>query len=349
MATDLAERPTSAPEPPPPGSPPTGRRRRPWVRALASYLVMVFALITLNFWLPRAMPGNPVDTLIAQGSDRFVFGPAAKAKLEEYYGLDRPLGAQYVHYLARLAHGDLGHSITTNQPVRHDLARAAPWTLLLIGSSMLLAVAFGVVAGVHTGWRRDRPLDRTVMTTLVAVREFPPYLFAALLLLAFSIKLGWFPTGGEKEAFSDVWTVSGLLDVGHRLVLPMLVLTAGLTAGFYLRMRAGMVSELGSDYLLLGRAKGLRPRRLKYRHAARNALLPVVSNVAIEMGYAVMANVLVERVFSYEGLGSMLVTAIGERDYPSLQGAFLALSLGIVTVNALADVANRRLDPRIAA
>ena len=326
------------------------RHRRPWAGALASYLVMVFVLITLNFLLPRAMPGDPIEALVARGSSSFVFGEQSRAQLEQYYGLDGSLAAQYGHYLASLARGDLGRSIVTNQPVSHEVARRLPWTLLLIGASMLLATAIGVVLGVQAGWRRDRPLDRAVMTGLLAVREFPPFLLASLLLFLVAVKLGWLPLGGAETPFSSSFDLlERIVDIGRHALLPILVLTLGLTVGFYLTMRAGMVKELGSDYLLLGRAKGLRQRRLKYRYAARNGLLPVVSFTAIEIGFAVTSNVLVERVFSYPGLGQLMFESIVTRDYPSLQGAFLVFSVGIVTINALADVAYRRLDPRTTA
>ena len=309
---------------------------------------MVFALVTLNFWLPRALPGDPIDALVARGAEGFVYGEESRAELAEYYGLDKSLSAQYFDYLGRLVRGDLGRSISTNQPVRHEVARHLPWSILLISSSVLLATAVGMLLGVQSGWRRDRPVDRAMMTGLLAVREFPPMLAASMVLFLFAVKLPWFPLGGAETPFSSSFNLAQrVVDIGQHLILPCLVLASGLTVGFYLRMRAGMVTELGSDYLLLGRAKGLRPRRLKYRYAARNALLPVVSNGAIEIGFAVTANVLVERVFSYPGLGALMFGAIGTRDYPTMQGAFLALSLGIVTVNALADVLTRRLDPRV--
>ncbi len=340
-------------EPPGPSSPaanPGGHRSRPrWIGGLASYLVMVFVLITLNFFLPRAMPGDPIEGLMAQGSEGFVFGEEARSKLQEYYGLDRPLVTQYGHYLSRLAHGDLGRSIVTNAPVRGEIGRRLPWTLLLVVGSLLLSTVVGLVAGVRSGWRRDRPMDRAMMTGLLAVREFPPFLLASLLLFLFAVKLDWFPLFGAQTPFSESFgPVEWALDVGRHAMLPLLVLTVGLTAGTYLTMRSGMVSELGSDHLLLGRAKGLTERRLKYRYAARNALLPVVRLTAVEVGFAVTANVLVERVFSYPGLGRLLFESIGTRDYPTIQGAFLVISMSIVTVNALADVLYRRLDPRAA-
>lgn len=320
---------------------------RRWKGAVASYLVMVFALVTLNFLLPRAMPGDPIDALLSQGATGFSLGEQSRASLEDYYQLDGSLISQYRNYLWRLVHGDLGRSIVTNAPVTKEMGRRLPWTILLIGSSMLLATAIGLVSGVHSGWRRDRPLDRSLLTALLTVWQFPPYLLGSLLLFVFSVKLGWLPLGGAQTPFSGSFgLLEKVVDIGEHLLLPLLVLTAGLTAVSYLVMRAGMVSELGADYLLWGRAKGLREHRLKYRYAGRNALLPVVGLTAVEVGSAVAANLLVERVFSYPGLGSLLFSSIGVRDYPSIQGVFLLLSLGVVTVNALAEVLYRRLDPR---
>ncbi|MEO5679535.1 MAG: ABC transporter permease [Acidimicrobiales bacterium] len=323
------------------------RSPRRWPQALASYVLTLLALITLNFFIPRAMPGDPIEALAAEGSGSFTFSSSRDA-LEEYYGLDGSLASQYQHYLSRLAHGDLGRSIATLAPVKNEISRRLPWTLLLIGGSMLLATALGLVAGVHSGWRRDRPLDRALLTGLLAVREFPTFLLGSLLLFLFAVKLGWLPLSGAEEAFSSSGPFERALDIGQHLLLPVLVLTLGLTVGTYLVMRAGMVSELGADHLLLGRAKGLGERRLKYRYAARNALLPVVSLAGLQLGFVVTGDVLVERVFSYPGVGSLLVGSIASRDYPVIQGAFLVVSVTVVTANALADALYRRLDPRTA-
>lgn len=311
---------------------------------------MVFVLVTLNFMLPRAMPGNPIDGLLARGSAGFSLGEQSRASLQEYYGLDGSVASQYRHYLDRLVHGDLGRSIVTNTPVTKEIGRRLPWTILLVGTSIFLATLVGAVAGVQSGWKRDRPADRALMTGLITVWQFPAYLLASILLFVFAVKLGWLPLFGGQTPFSGSFSpIEKLVDIGRHLLLPLVVLTSGLLAWNYLLMRSGMVNELGSDYLLLGRAKGLRPRRLKYRYAARNALLPLVSSVAIDIGSAVAANVFVERVFSYPGLGGLLFGSIGARDYPMIQGVFLVLSLSIVTVNALADMAYRKLDPRTAA
>lgn len=323
-------------------------RRRTWPQALVSYVLTLFVLVTLNFFLPRAMPGDPLDSLLAESSTTFLRGEESRAVLEEYYGLDGSLLSQYRSYLGKLAQGDLGRSIQTLTPVREEIGRRLPWTLLLVGGSLVLGTAIGLVAGIHSGWRRDRPMDRALLTALLAVREFPTYLLGSLLLLVFAVKLRWLPLGGEEDPFATFSFFGRLVDIGSRLVLPLFVLTIGLTVGSYLMMRAGMVSELGSDHLLLGRAKGLTDRRLKYRYAARNALLPVFSLAALQVGFVVTGDVLVERVFTYPGLGAYLVEAIGFRDYPVVQGAFLIVSVTVVTVNAAADALYRLLDPRTA-
>ena len=329
---------------------PSRSRRHRAAGAVASYLAMVLVLISLNFLVPRAMPGDPIEGLLAQSPATFTFGEQTRAALREYYKLDGSLASQYAHYLTRLARGDLGRSIVTNAPVKSEIGRRLGWTILLIGTSTFLATLVGLVAGVHSGWRRDRPMDRGLLTGLLAIQEFPPYLLGSLLLLVFAVKLHWLPLAGAQTPFSSSFgPLERVVDIAKHLFLPLVVLTASVAADSYLVMRAGMVGELGADYLQLGRAKGLRDRRLKYRYAARNALLPVVGLTAVELGVAVGADVVIERVFSYPGLGGLLFDSIGARDYPTIQGVLLVLAVGIVTVNALAEALYRRLDPRTAA
>ncbi|MEO7556500.1 MAG: ABC transporter permease, partial [Acidimicrobiales bacterium] len=298
-------------------------------------------------FLPRLMPGDPIESLAAQSSSNFTFGEQSRLNFEKYYGLDKPLPQQFGHYLNQLAHGDLGRSIGTNQPVRNELLRRLPWTILLVGTSLVVATLLGLVAGVHSGWKRGRRADRFLLTALLAVREFPAFLLGTLLLFLFAVTLDWLPLfGAETHTLAHQGLGERVVDIGQHLLLPATVLTVGLMAGAFLLMRAGMVSELGADHLLLGRAKGLRERRLKYRYAARNALLPVVSLTALQLGFAVSGDVLIERVFSYPGLGSLIFESINSRDYPSMQGAFLLIAVSVITLNALADLLYRRLDPR---
>lgn len=323
----------------------TRRSRTRWGRFLA-YLLTVFLLITLTFVLPRAMPGDPLLALIDPGATAYVQSEAMRAELAEYYGLDRSLGAQYVSYLTGLAQGDLGTSIRYNRPVAELVAERLPWTLLLIGTAMAVSTVVGLAAGVHSAWRRGRRVDSGLLSAFLILRNFPPFFLASIAVYVFAVQLGWVPLSGARAPFTSLDSLAGLVDIGHHLALPALVLTVQFAGGHYLIMRAGMVSELGADYLQLGRAKGLRARRLKYRYAARNALLPVVTRMAMQIAFAVTGSIFVETVFSYPGMGRLTFDAVAYRDYPTLQASFLVLALLVVTANYLSDVLYSRLDPR---
>lgn len=329
-----------------PDAPP---QRRKWWIPVVTYLVTVFALITLNFLLPRLMPGDPIDALFASGSPNYVYDEQARAALADYYGLDQPLLAQYGTYLKGLLTGDLGYSVATNLPVGALLAGQLPWTLLLMGTATALSTVVGVLAGIHSGWRRGRPLDRHMLVVCIFLQTFPPFVLASVALLVFAVKLDWVPLGGAQTPFASLGPVGTVADIAHHLVTPALVLAVGLTGYQFLLTRAGVVGELGADYLLLGRAKGLTERRLKYRYGARNALLPVVSQTALQLGAAVFGAVLVERVFAYPGIGNEFFAAIATHDYPVLQGCFLVLTVLVLSCNLVADLLYRWLDPRTTA
>ena len=315
--------------------------------SLAAYGVTVLFLVTLNFLLPRAMPGDPISTLKGFAAMTDVAEDPSD-ELARYYGLDRPLAEQYGRYLGDLARGDLGTSIRHSAPVADLIAERLPWTLLLVFSAMALATAVGLVAGIHSGWRRDRPVDRALLTLFMGIRNFPAFFLGSLLLFVFAVKLRWFPLSGATTPFaeSSLGPLHRAVDVAHHLVLPALVLAVPFAAAQYLMMRAGMVGELGSDYLLAGRVKGLGERRLKYRYAARNAMLPVVTLVGTEVSFAVSLSLLVETVFAYPGVGRLISQSVAFRDYPVLQGSFLVLSLIVVSINALTGAVSARLDPR---
>lgn len=329
--------------------PSPGRGRRRVLGSIGSYALTLLALVSLNFFLPRALPEDPISILVAGAEGGRPLDDATREGVLRYYELDRPLIAQYGHYLGDLAQGDLGTSIRYRSPVWEVISDRLPWTLLLVGSSIFIATVVGLVAGVSSGWRRGRNLDRGFLAFFLFLLNMPAYLLASLMLVVFSIKLGWFPLDGAVTPFSGSdGFFQRLGDIGHHLVLPASVLAVQFAAGQYLLMRGGVVNELGSDYLLLGRAKGLSERRLKYRYAARNALLPVVSRTALQLSVAITASVFIETIFAYPGLGRLVFQATQARDYPLLQGCFLVLSLAVLSLNLAADMLNARLDPRSA-
>lgn len=321
-------------------------------RRTVAYVATVALLVVINFALPRAMPGDPITAMAAQaassGARATVPDEEARAALENYYGLDEPLHTQFAGYLTGLATGDLGVSIGERRPVAELLAERLPWTLLLMGTAMAMAVALGLVLGIHSGWRSGRRGDWGLLGGVTAIRQIPPFFLAPIALLFFGATLGWVPLGGASTAFaSELGPLERVLDVAHHLVLPAGVLALQLTAATYLFMRGAMVGELGAGYLLLGRAKGVPDARLKYRYAARNALLPVVSLTAMQLAFATTGSIFIETVFSYPGVGRLIFEAVPAHDYPVVQGGFLVLSLTVVTANYAADLLYTRLDPRV--
>jgi peptide/nickel transport system permease protein len=324
------------------------RQHRNVIRLVVGYLATLFALVTLNFLLPRVMPGNPIEGLLSQASPHYIYDAHARAQLMSYYGLNQPLLAQYGHYLDGLIHGNLGRSIDQGLPVTQMVLGALPWTLLLVGTASLLSAGVGAMAGIVGGWRRDRA-DRGLAAVLISAQNFPSFVLASLALFAFGVQLHWFPVSGSETPFTTESLPQRIGDIAHHLVLPLLVLSIGLVAQHYLVMRAAMVGEIGSDYFLLGRAKGLPDRWLKYRYCARNSLLPWVSLAAIQIGTAVTGDIFVERVFSYPGMGNLMFNAITVLDYPVIQGSFLVLTVAVLTANLGAELLYRRLDPRVTA
>jgi peptide/nickel transport system permease protein len=317
---------------------------------LASYALVVLVLVTLNFVLPRALPGQPIETLSDPRSQTFVGDAPTRAAVERYYGLDRPLAEQYGRYLSDLARGDLGTSIRYHAPVADVLGRRIGWTLLLVVTAVALATAVGMLAGVHSGWRRGRRADRRLVAMFVVLDNVPSFFLASVVAYVFAVRLGWFPLYGARTPFSESFgALHQVADVAHHLVLPGTILALQFVTFQYLVMRASMVSELGSSYLVLGRAKGVGERALKYRYAGRNALLPAVTVATLHIPLAVTAAIFVETVFAYPGVGRLMFEAVGDRDYPLMQGCFLVLSIAVVGANALADLLYRRLDPRVVA
>lgn len=323
-----------------------GASRRRLLRG-GSYATTLLCLLTLNFAIPRLMPGDPVASLQAASSSTFVSDAGLRADLARYYGLDRPVAEQYRSYLGGLVRGDLGRSVTFNRPAADLVRERLPWTLLLVGTSLLLAAGLGSLAGVQSGWRRREGGDGGRLALLTGAQHVPSFVLATVALLVLGGPLHWVPLGGARTPFVDLGPVALVADIAHHLVLPVSVLALGLAADHYLVMRGAMVAELGADHLVVGRAKGLSDRRLKYRYAARNALLPVVTLTGLEVGVAVTGTVFIETVFAYPGLGRLVFEAVQAHDYPVLQACFLVLTIVVVTANLAVDLLYRRLDPRI--
>lgn len=319
------------------------------LRSIALYALTMAAVVVVVFALPRAMPGDPLTALEDPDNSLYLSDPVVRDQLRSYYGLDKPLTEQFRSYVGNLGQGDLGFSIARKAPVSGLIRSHLPWTLLLMGVALVLASVLSFMAGVAATWRRGRAGDRWLMVGMTAARAIPEYALAAVLLIVFAVVLPVFPLAGARTPFNEYGAVAGLIDIGRHLVLPASALTLSLLGTKFLLVRNTMISTLGQDYMVLARAKGLTDRLLKYRHAGRNALLPFLTIVGIQAGFAVGGSVFVESVFAYPGMGTLILRAVEARDYPVLEATFLVLAFVVLAVNLLLELVYARVDPRVGA
>lgn len=322
------------------------RRTSRALAGVALYAGTLWAILTINFVLPRAMPGNPIDQLVSADSAQYVVDSAIRTKLMAFYGLDQPLPVQYIRYVGGVLRGDLGWSIGQNAPVWQVIWNRLPWTLLLVLPSLLIASLIALVAGTESGWARGSPVDRTLLVIFALLRTMPVFFVGVLAILLFSVRLGWFPLSGSRTMFADYGPWQALLDILRHWVLPATVLTLELVGGGYLLMRNSMVTVLGEQYMLVARAKGLSTRSRKYRHAMRNAMLPFFTLFSAQVGLAVIGAFFIETLFAYPGMGRLMFDSVGTRDYPVLQGVFLLVAVSVLTANLCTDLLYGRIDPR---
>lgn len=313
---------------------------------LVTYLVALLVILTLNFFLPRTMPGDPLMAIY--GDEALVqMTPQLKADLTERFALDQSLWEQFVSYWATLFRGDLGYSYSYNAPVARVILERLPWTFLLAGLALVLATGMGILLGIESGWRRGGRFDGGTLSGMVALSGFPDFFLGILLLLLFAVHLKVLPLFGAESAYSGLSGFARLADIGSHLVLPLAALVLARVTAAYLLTRNTMVGVLKEPYILLARAKGLRPREVKYRHAGRNSMLPVITRTGIWVGLMVAGVLFIEVVFSYPGIGLLTYNALTFRDYPVLQGLLLVASLCVLLANFTVDLLYTRLDPRV--
>jgi len=331
------------------GPRPARRSLSGYLRTVGLYGLTMWAVVTFVFLLPRLMPGDPLQGLDSPDSGTFIYDPQTRAKVAAYYGLDQPLSSQYASYLVDLLHGDLGWSISQNAPVATLIAGRLPWTLLLMGSAIALSSLISFHLGVTAGWRRGGRLDRALIVSSSAARAIPEYAMASLLLVAFAVLVPVFPQAGGYTPFARHATpIAAAADVLRHLALPLAALTLGLAGNKFLLVRNSVISTLGEDYILLARAKGLPQHLLKYRHSGRNIMLPFLTILGIQIGFAAGGSLFVEAVFAYPGMGTLVNGAVTARDYPLLQGTFLVLALVVLVANLVIELLYGAVDPRVA-
>jgi peptide/nickel transport system permease protein len=316
-------------------------------RRVASAFVTIVLITLINFLLFRAMPGSP-ERVILRGTPNVTAEIIQQTR--ERWGLDKPIFPdQFVAYVGATVRGDLGFSfVARGQTVGEVLAQRIWPTVILFGLGELLAIVIGLVLGAYSGWRRGGPVDYVGNGVSLVLYSTPYFLLGMALLLLFATTLRWFPTFGMMTAgaqYASIWDRA--VDFVAHITLPLATVGLGLVGQYAIVMRSSIVETLSEDYVQTARAMGLREGRILRRHALPNALLPTVSLIAINLGYVVAGAITVEVVFNWPGLGTLAVEALTARDYPTLQGVFLLLSMSVVIANLVADLIYGALDPRV--
>ena len=321
-----------------------------YLQKIMFYVVAFWAALTLNFFIPRLMPGNPVDVMLSKLGAKGPVSPAARHAVELLLGTktSQPLWSQYWEYLVRIAHGDLGLSVTYYPATVSDIIRQTlPWTICLIGLATVISFLLGIGLGQLAGWKRGSWLDNLLPITTM-FQAIPYFWLALILVYLLSSRLSIFPLFGGYDVYGAPPGLSFSF-IGSALyygVLPAFTIVISSVGGWMLGMRNMMVATLSEDYILAAEAKGLKPRRIMTAYAARNAVLPSLSGFAISLGFVVAGSIVMEQVFSYPGIGSALLNAVQNNDYSLMQGIFLVITFSVLGANLIVDLLYAIIDPR---
>ncbi len=328
-------------------------RSRLLLRKIGWATVTVFVVLTFNFFLFRVLPGDPAKAGIKDPR----ISPARVEALQERFGLDKPVflnldpgpfyDSQYFRYLGSLAQGELGTSFSIkNRTVVELIGRALVNTVWLILPAQVLAIVIGVVLGLMAAWRRGTRIDISALTFGLFMWSLPTF-FLGLILLFFGTRWFGLPVAGRATLGGDITGWEQVIDILRHLILPTVTFSLVLLGEYLLVMRSSVVEVFGEDYILTAKAKGLSTFEIIRKHAFRNAMLPIVTLIALNLGFTVSGAIQVETVYSWPGLGKLTVDAVAQRDYPLLQGAFLLLALAVILANLIAELVYLRLDPRV--
>ncbi|MDY0872382.1 ABC transporter permease [Dongia rigui] len=292
-------------------------------------LIPVFLTVSIIiFGIIHLVPGDPVDNLVKIGSS-----PEQKAIIAARYGLDKPLYQQYFIWLGQLAQGDLGNAIVMRRPVADLLAQNIPFSLRLGGAALLFSTLLGIAAGTLAAIYKDTRIDRSVMAGILLGSTLPSFWLGLLLILLFSVELGWLPVSGARS-----W---------QAIILPVLTIGLGGTALVARVTRIAMLETMQKDFVMLLHAKGLPARRIQLRHVLRHAMMPVVTILGLRIGWILGGAVTVEFVFARPGLGTLLIKALNQHDYPVMQGCLLMLAMAVMLGTLLGDIVQAAMDPRV--
>lgn len=316
-----------------------------YLRLIGQYALALLAALTVNFLLPRLAPGDPLNSVL--GTDTVeTLSEAAKEQVRIELGLGGPLHEQFVHYLSGVFSGNFGNSAVLGMPVWDAIMQRLPWTLLLMSCALILSAIIGTVLGVLSAWRRGETTDVVTMAAMLFFGALPPFWVAMMLIIVFSTTLGWLPSFGAYQLGTSFPNWSWFEGVGKRLIMPVAALVIVQSASVLLIARSSMQMAQEQDYITFARSRGVSERGIFFGHAFRNALLPLYTHIMLGLGALVGGALVIETVFTYPGLGSLVVMGVNSRDYLLLQGIFIFASLSIIAANFVTDLFYPLIDPR---
>ena len=316
------------------------------IRRLIFYVITAWVALTINFFIPRLMPGNAVQAILAKFPD---LQPSAYHALEAMLGVGHPgsIWHQYATYVVDVSHFNFGTSVAEYPAqVSTLLGETLPWTITLVGTATVIAFVIGTGLGIVAGWRHGGSLDR-VLPGLMFLQAIPYFFFALILLELFALKLHVFPVGqGYGQGLIPGWHWDFISSAIYHSLLPALTIVLTSIAGWMLQMRNVMITTTGEDYVVAAQAKGLHDRRVIFTYAARNAILPQLQGFGLAIGFVVSGALVMEIVFSYPGIGLLLVNAVTSNDYALTQGIFLVITFTVLLANLIVDFIIVFVDPR---
>jgi peptide/nickel transport system permease protein len=306
-----------------------------------SFGLAALAMVYLSYSLPHLLPGDFVTAMYS--SSHVTLTAEQEAELRAFYTEE----AEFGRYLIKLVKLDWGYSHAFLTPVSDLFFSALPWTLFLLGSANILSMFIGFVTGVEAAWRRESPFEKGMVGGMTILEGIPEISMGIILLVVFAFHLHWFPAAGADTAYAEASIMARLPTIGHHLVLPLATLVLAYFPGNFLLTRNSMMMVIKAPFISTARAKGLPPRRIRYAHAARNALLPLVTRFGLRLAFMITGALVVEKIYSYPGVGTLLINAIQARDLPVIQAVVLFSSLIVLTIILCLEFVYRIIDPRI--
>jgi peptide/nickel transport system permease protein len=317
------------------------------LKRLLLSIPLVLGIVTATFFIARLAPGDPMDMYLEPQRQRQV-DPEVIELMRKRYGLDQPIHVQYVTWVKNVAKGDFGESFRHRRPVRDIVAEAVPYTLQLTILALLLDALFGISLGIISAVKQYSKLDKTLTVGSLIVYAIPSFWLALMLIMVFSVNLGWFPTSQTRSMnYEDLTMIGKLFDRMWHLALPVFVLGIAGAAGTARYMRSRLLEVLNEEYIVAARARGFRERTVIVKHALRNALIPIVTIYGMSLPFLLGGATIIETIFAWPGMGRLTVSAVSGRDYPIIMATTTIAAVLTVLGNLLADVTYAAVDPRV--